>query len=135
MSPRELRMQPTIHLERKAGSGRGKNPALRSKCIVGCIFSSVGLITTRESPCIRYRRLDSASRDKKLLRRHPRKGQVKISEKLDFSSDPVWRRSKLNGLISSACPTLCAFYTLSTLDPWQCYMLQFPSHNPGLSIL
>jgi hypothetical protein len=44
MSPTELKMQPTIHLERKA---------LRSKFIVGCIFNSVGLIITRESPCIK----------------------------------------------------------------------------------
>jgi hypothetical protein len=28
MSPTELRMQPTIHLERKAGYGRGKCPVL-----------------------------------------------------------------------------------------------------------
>jgi hypothetical protein len=45
-------MQPTIHLERKTGFGRGKNPALPSKCIVGCIFNSVGLIITGESPGI-----------------------------------------------------------------------------------
>jgi hypothetical protein len=43
-------MQPTIHLERTAGHGRGKYTALRSKCIVGFIFNSVGLIITRESP-------------------------------------------------------------------------------------
>jgi hypothetical protein len=43
-------MQPTIHLERKAEYGRGKYLALRSKC---CIFNSVGLIITREIPCIR----------------------------------------------------------------------------------
>jgi hypothetical protein len=49
MSPTELKMQPTIHLERTAGYGRGKYPDLRSKCIVGCIFNSVGLIITRES--------------------------------------------------------------------------------------
>jgi hypothetical protein len=52
MSPTELKMQPTIHLERKTGFGRGKYPAVHSKCIVGCIFNSVGLIITRESPCI-----------------------------------------------------------------------------------
>jgi hypothetical protein len=28
MSPTELRMQPTIHLERKVGYGRGKCPVL-----------------------------------------------------------------------------------------------------------
>jgi hypothetical protein len=46
-------MQLTIHLERKAGYGRGKYPALPSQCIMGCIFNSVGLIIiTRESSCI-----------------------------------------------------------------------------------
>jgi hypothetical protein len=29
-------MQPTIHLERKAGYRRGKYPILPFKCIVGC---------------------------------------------------------------------------------------------------
>jgi hypothetical protein len=38
MSPTELRMQPTIQLD----------GALRSKCIVGCIFNSVGVIITYE---------------------------------------------------------------------------------------
>jgi hypothetical protein len=52
MSLTELKMQPTIHLERKAGDGRGKCPALRSKCIVGCIFNSFGLIVARELPCV-----------------------------------------------------------------------------------
>jgi hypothetical protein len=52
MSPTKLKMQPTIHLERKAGFGRGKNPDLLPKCIVGCIFNSVGLIIARESPSI-----------------------------------------------------------------------------------
>jgi hypothetical protein len=51
-SPTELKMQPTIHLERKAGYGRGKYPALPSKCIVGCIFNSVGVTITCESLCI-----------------------------------------------------------------------------------
>jgi hypothetical protein len=50
MSPTELKMQPTIHLERKAGYGRDKYPALPSKCIVGCIFNSVGVMITREIP-------------------------------------------------------------------------------------
>jgi hypothetical protein len=45
-------MQHTIHLERKAGYLPRPYPALRSKCIVGCIFNSVVLIITRESPCI-----------------------------------------------------------------------------------
>jgi hypothetical protein len=31
-------MQPTIHLERKAGYGRGKYPALPAKCIVSLAF-------------------------------------------------------------------------------------------------
>jgi hypothetical protein len=48
-----LKMQPTMHLERKAGYGSGKYPALLSKYIVGCMFNSVGVITRdRESPCI-----------------------------------------------------------------------------------
>jgi hypothetical protein len=39
-------MCPTkkIYLERKAGYGRDKYPVLPSKCIVRCIFNSVGLI-------------------------------------------------------------------------------------------
>jgi hypothetical protein len=45
-------MQPTIHLEGKAGYGRGKCPAVPSKCIVCCIFNSVGLIITREIPWV-----------------------------------------------------------------------------------
>jgi hypothetical protein len=47
----ELKMQPTIHWEGKAGYLPRPNSALRSKCIVGCIFNSVGFIITRESPC------------------------------------------------------------------------------------
>jgi hypothetical protein len=42
-------MEPTIHLERKAGYGRGLYPALPYTCIVGCIFNSIRLIVT--SPC------------------------------------------------------------------------------------
>jgi hypothetical protein len=45
-------MQPTIHLEGKAGYLPRPYTALRSKCIVGCIFNSVRLIITRESLCI-----------------------------------------------------------------------------------
>jgi hypothetical protein len=45
-------MQPTIHLEGEAVCLPRPYPALRSKCIAGCIFNSVGLIITRESPCI-----------------------------------------------------------------------------------
>jgi hypothetical protein len=52
MNPTELKMQPTIHLQSKAGYLPRPYAALRSKCIVGCIFNSVGLIITRESPCI-----------------------------------------------------------------------------------
>jgi hypothetical protein len=52
MSPTEWKMQPTIHLERKAVYLARLCPALRSKCIVGCIFSPAGLIITRESPFI-----------------------------------------------------------------------------------
>jgi hypothetical protein len=48
MNPRKLKMQTTIYLERKAGYGRGKYPALPSKCIVGCIFNSIGLIITQQ---------------------------------------------------------------------------------------
>jgi hypothetical protein len=44
MSPTEFTMQPTIHLERKAEYGRSKYQALPSRCIVGCIFNSVGLV-------------------------------------------------------------------------------------------
>jgi hypothetical protein len=40
MSQTELKMQPTIHLQSKA-----EYPG-----IVGCIFNSVGLITTRKIP-------------------------------------------------------------------------------------
>jgi hypothetical protein len=50
MSLAELQMQPTIHLQSKPGYGRGKYSALHCKCIVGCIFSYIGLIITRESP-------------------------------------------------------------------------------------
>jgi hypothetical protein len=45
MTPTELKMQPTIHLEPEAGFGCGK-------CIVGCIFNYLGLIIIRELPCI-----------------------------------------------------------------------------------
>jgi hypothetical protein len=45
-------MQPTIHVERKAGNRRSKYPTLPSQCIVGCIFNSVGRIIIREIFCI-----------------------------------------------------------------------------------
>jgi hypothetical protein len=38
MCPTELKMQPTIHWERKAGYLPRPYPPLRSTCIVGCIF-------------------------------------------------------------------------------------------------
>jgi hypothetical protein len=46
MSPTELKMQPTIHLQSKPGYC--PYPALLWKCIVGCIVNSV----TREIPCM-----------------------------------------------------------------------------------
>jgi hypothetical protein len=52
MSPTELKMQPTIHQERKAEYGQRKSPALRSQSIVGCIFNSVGLFTNSDMLCI-----------------------------------------------------------------------------------
>jgi hypothetical protein len=51
MTQTKLKMQPTIHLRGKAGYLRRPYLGLRSKCIVGCIFKSLGLIITRESPC------------------------------------------------------------------------------------
>jgi hypothetical protein len=51
MSPTGLKMQPTIHWQSNPEYGRGRYPALFGKCIVGCIFNSVGFIITREIPC------------------------------------------------------------------------------------
>jgi hypothetical protein len=48
MSPTELKMQPTIHLQSKPGYC--PYPALLWKCIVGCIVNSV----TRKIPCMIY---------------------------------------------------------------------------------
>jgi hypothetical protein len=48
MSPTELKMQPTIHLECKAGYDTYS--ALPAKCIVGYIFNSIRLIIIRELP-------------------------------------------------------------------------------------
>jgi hypothetical protein len=59
MSPTELKMQPTIHLEGQTGYGRGKYPAWPSQCIVGGIFNSVELIITREIPCIGITYMDT----------------------------------------------------------------------------
>jgi hypothetical protein len=44
MNSTELKTQPTIHLESKRGCGHEKYPRLLSKCFVGCILKSVGLI-------------------------------------------------------------------------------------------
>jgi hypothetical protein len=55
MSPTELKVQRTIHLEGKARYLPCPYPALRFKYIVGCIFNSIGLIITRESPCTNRR--------------------------------------------------------------------------------
>jgi hypothetical protein len=52
MSQTELKMQPTIHWQRKPGYFSRPYPGLLCKGIVGCIFNSVGLIITREIPCI-----------------------------------------------------------------------------------
>jgi hypothetical protein len=52
MSPTEFKMQPTIHLQSNAGYERGQYPDSLCKCIVGCIFNFMGLIITREIPCI-----------------------------------------------------------------------------------
>jgi hypothetical protein len=43
-------MQPTIHWERKAGFLPRPHPGLRSKCIVGCIFNSIGRISLVKYP-------------------------------------------------------------------------------------
>jgi hypothetical protein len=47
MTPTKLEMQPTIHMEGKAGFLPRPDPALPSKCIVLHII-------TPESPCIFY---------------------------------------------------------------------------------
>jgi hypothetical protein len=44
-------MQPTIHRQSNPEYCLRQYPALLGKCIVGCIFNSVGLIITREIPC------------------------------------------------------------------------------------
>jgi hypothetical protein len=54
MSSTELKMQPTIHWEGKTGYLLRPYPVLRSKCIVGCIFNTVGFIITRKIPCLIY---------------------------------------------------------------------------------
>jgi hypothetical protein len=52
MSPTQLKMQPTIHLQSLRGYCPRPFPGLFWKCIVGCIFNCVGLIITREIPSI-----------------------------------------------------------------------------------
>jgi hypothetical protein len=52
MSPTESKKQSRIHLEGKAGYLPCSNPALRFKCIVGCIFNFAELIIIREAFCI-----------------------------------------------------------------------------------
>jgi hypothetical protein len=51
MSPMKLKMQPIIHWEDKAGFLPLLDPALRSKCIVGCIFIPRASVVIREIPC------------------------------------------------------------------------------------
>jgi hypothetical protein len=51
MSAKELKMQPIIRLHSNPRYGRGEYSNLLWKCIVGCIFNTVGLIITREIPC------------------------------------------------------------------------------------
>jgi hypothetical protein len=51
MSPTELKMQPTPHFRKKLAIEIKISSFVR-KCIVGCIFNSVGLIITRLIPCI-----------------------------------------------------------------------------------
>jgi hypothetical protein len=49
MSPADLKMQPTIHLEIKPGYFPRSYPGLLSKCIVGCISNpsdSLSLVNT-----------------------------------------------------------------------------------------
>jgi hypothetical protein len=50
MSPTEFKMQRTIHFRKKLDILISIASFFR-KCIVGCIFNSVGLIITREMPC------------------------------------------------------------------------------------
>jgi hypothetical protein len=52
MSPTELKMQPTIHCRKKMDIFLNFIANFFQKCSVGCIFNSVGLIITRELPCI-----------------------------------------------------------------------------------
>jgi hypothetical protein len=69
MSLTKLKMQPTIHLESKAGYGRGKYTAVPSQCIVGCIVNCAGLIITREIPCIVYNTSGMQNKNKIALRK------------------------------------------------------------------
>jgi hypothetical protein len=49
--PDGIENAPTIHLQGKSGYGRGQYPGLLCKCIVGCVFNSIGLVITRKIPC------------------------------------------------------------------------------------
>jgi hypothetical protein len=51
MSPTELKMQPTIHFRKKLDILISIANFFR-KCSVGYIFNYVGLLITRELPCI-----------------------------------------------------------------------------------
>jgi hypothetical protein len=51
MSPTELKMQPTLHFRKKLAI-EIKISSFFQKCIVSCIFNSVGFIITREIPHI-----------------------------------------------------------------------------------
>jgi hypothetical protein len=50
MSPTELKKQLTLHFRKKLAIEIKISSFIR-KCIVGCIFNSVGFIITREIPC------------------------------------------------------------------------------------
>jgi hypothetical protein len=52
--PDGFEMQPTIHFQSKLGHSTRPYPGSLSKCIVGCIFNSLGLIITREIPSMYY---------------------------------------------------------------------------------
>jgi hypothetical protein len=52
MGPTELKIQATLLHFRKKLATEIKMSGFFRKCIVGCIFYSVGLIITREYPCI-----------------------------------------------------------------------------------
>jgi hypothetical protein len=49
----EKKAKSNIQVIQEYGYGHGKYLGLPFKCIVGCIFNSVGFIITHESPCIK----------------------------------------------------------------------------------